>query len=103
MAITENSDLRFVVEDRDGDILRVYGPEYDDGSVTLICEDRNGRDGTAVLLEAREVLALIGRLQGLGSRCPACLDHPGWATQDLGLRRDPADVCKTCLGAGKII
>lgn len=33
-------------------------------------------------------------------QCPECIDHPGWATPDLGKRKDPQDVCRECLGSG---
>lgn len=35
------------------------------------------------------------------SRCPVCIEHPGWAhPEDTGKRSDPADVCRACLGSG---
>lgn len=32
--------------------------------------------------------------------CRECIDHQGWATDNPLLRRDPEDVCRTCLGSG---
>lgn len=34
--------------------------------------------------------------------CPACQDHPGWATAEagLGLRASAENVCRRCLGSG---
>lgn len=32
-------------------------------------------------------------------KCRACVDHPGWGTGDLSLRREPTDVCRACLGS----
>lgn len=33
-------------------------------------------------------------------RCPACIDHPGWAHDDESRRREPADACRACFGSG---
>ncbi len=32
----------------------------------------------------------------MAARCPDCILHPGWATEDQHARRDPADVCRSC-------
>lgn len=33
--------------------------------------------------------------------CLACVEHPGWAHGDESRRRQPADVCRSCLGSGR--
>lgn len=32
--------------------------------------------------------------------CPACLPHRGWAHSDESRRKEPRDVCRSCLGSG---
>ena len=32
--------------------------------------------------------------------CPACLPHLGWAHSDESRRKEPRDVCRSCLGSG---
>jgi hypothetical protein len=34
--------------------------------------------------------------------CFICEDHQGWAHDDPRHREEPADVCKACLGSGRI-
>jgi hypothetical protein len=33
-------------------------------------------------------------------RCVTCVAHPGWAHGNEAKRREPADICKDCLGSG---
>lgn len=34
------------------------------------------------------------------SRCPVCIEHPGWAHGDESRRGEPADTCRACFGSG---
>ena len=34
------------------------------------------------------------------TRCPECIEHPGWAHGDVTRRQEPADVCRACYGSG---
>lgn len=100
--IEENNHTRLKVTDSDHDSLMTHGLEPD-GSIVLTCHDADEEAYASVRLEPREIQALIWWLQGHGSTCQACAAHPGWAHDDERRRREPADVCKTCLGAGVII
>ena len=34
--------------------------------------------------------------------CPDCLNHRGWAHGDESRRKEPRDVCRSCLGSGVV-
>lgn len=41
-------------------------------------------------------------IEGTRPACPICIDNPGWAHDEEGSRREPADVCAACLGSGVV-
>ena len=51
-------------------------------------------------LSTPELWALREKLDAESTRCPACAEHPGWATDDALRRSEPADLCPACLGSG---
>ena len=34
--------------------------------------------------------------------CPDCLTHRGWSHGDESRRKEPRDVCRSCLGSGVV-
>jgi hypothetical protein len=71
---------------------------FQGGPVLLSTDDVAGlRDFLNLALEQAEG---DSPFQVVNTRCPVCLDHPGWAHNDERSRNEPADVCKACLGSG---